>query len=220
MRFFLGQHLGGGFGVGVSVGTGGRAKADSNAVGCLFAIILLVSMLLGALTGDVVGFLVFLAVGFVAGIVASVKLMNKEELDAELAKLAKQIEKHRLMIGEGKTLVTRERNCAKAITLIKEVQEKKLDPERARVIAETLVGYSVLQRILPICDWMEKAERAEFKGQKKRALDFCLDALLEWKRGNVSDEDCTSAGCTDEDTGEVLSRDLIERKARSLGWNG
>ena len=124
------------------------------------------------------------------------------------------------MMMEGNTLATRERNCAKGIALIKEVQGKKLDSERATVVADTLDGYSVLQRVLPICDWMEKAERVEFKGQKKRALDLYLDVLLEWKRGNVSDEDCTFAGCTDEDTGEVLARDLIERKARSLGWNG
>ena len=45
----------------------------------------------------------------------------------ELAKLTKQIEKHRLMIMEGKTLATRERNCVKAISLLKEVQGKKLD---------------------------------------------------------------------------------------------
>ena len=98
--------------------------------------------------------------------------MAKQDLDAELAKLTKQIEKHRLMIMEGKTLATRERNCVKAIALLKEVQGKKLDSDRARVIAETLKGYSVLQRVLPICDWMEKAERAEFKGLTCPLLPF------------------------------------------------
>ena len=224
MSIFFGKNLGGGvirsirrFG---ALGGRGRKRksASSDSNGC-FALIggIVLGSIAFKVTQSFIISLVLVVVGVIFGIIIRIKVEDQQKLNIELGELSLKVKKHIDMIIDGKTLATRQNNCAKAITLLKNVQEKKLKSNQAKFTADLLETLFCMQRVLPIADLLLKAERAEFKGQKKKALDYYLDVLYEYKKGTIANRDFKVVQLTDE-SGEIITMDFIVLKAKALGW--
>ena len=128
-------------------------------------------------------------------------------------KLKKSVEK----IKEGSTLGTRVDNCTTSLKLLEQIES--LDPEQKVVQNRIVLGKKILalRKILPIHNCLEKADKAEFKGQKKVILNAMLDALYQCKKENVIDEDFRVAGLTG-DNDEQVTLQYLREKAISVGW--
>lgn len=232
MRIYGGKHLGGGFGIGISTRIGSSSggyrsypKNNSSDVGGYLGIT--VAIIIGALTFALTQrFILSLVFAIVAAIIVEIiksdlkrKTQKKIKVDIEVSKISQQIQKYIDLIKNGKTLSTRENNCTKAIVLLKKLKRLQLDKNQVLITSDVMETLIVTQRVLPVGDLLLKAEKAEFKGQNKKAIDFYLDILYKFKKGQISDSDFSSIQLMDENTGKIITRNHIKYAAEALGWN-
>lgn len=64
---------------------------------------------------------------------------------------------------------------------------------------------------------MEKAQKAEFKNQKKQALNAYLDVLYICKQEGTTDRDFVT-GEVNMPNGRPVTIEYIKKKAKKLGW--
>lgn len=212
MRFYVGKRLGKGWGVGTSISTRGTGGLFSGIVN-LFLIFLVIGLLVTYWQIAILVFILWIALM----VYLSVRKKQLAQL-AKASKLVKTIQKHTDMIENGKTLNTKLNNCDKAIALLEEVAI--LDPNE-KVIqnrTEMLSRINSAKKVLPIMDALQKVEKAEFKGQKKPALNAILDALFQCREANVTDSDFEIINLTNESDGKLVTIEYLTQKAKDLGW--
>lgn len=220
MPIYLSKGIGGGFRVGTRIGGGYGRKND----GCFLVTLVQGVLLLGiiglfiAYWQIAIGIFVLWLIGTVWWGMAKETAKERAKLEAEVAKLGEKVQKHIDMVQNAKTLSARQNNCTKAIALLQEI--KGLDPggSVAQNTDSLLVTLSALEKTLPIGNVLERAERAEFKGQTKQALNAYLDAVFQCEKESVTDSDFRTADLRDGSTDEQVSLEYLKNKARSLGW--
>lgn len=224
MGIYFGKRFSNGFGIGISSGYYGHKinnnkRTINDSIGCLAFIVVIVSF------GITYSFSNSLFASFIVAIIiffildSLIKSENiQKETDVEYFKSISQIQKYFNNITEGKVLTAAENNCSKAIVLLKELKEKKLRTKQYNEIEDLLDIFYLVQRILPIGDFLEKAQKAEFKGQKNKALNYYLDILYSFKNGKISVIDLEKAQLKSEPSGEIISLEYIKEKAKLLGW--
>lgn len=214
MRLYIGKRLRGGWGVGTRIGGGSRSSTGFlHLVFAIVAIALVVTYWKLAI-GVFVAWLVF------AAIWASRKEARKEKLArlTHAAKLGERVSKHLDMVNNGKTLSTRLNNCVKAIELLKEIAALDPNSEAVGGQSELLPQLQATKKVLPIVNALEKVEKAEFKGQKKLALNGILDALFQCQKDSITDADFTTVGLTTGPDGQLVTLGYLSQKAKGLGW--
>jgi rubrerythrin len=165
-----------------------------------------------------VGVFVVWLVGTICWGIAKGSLESKAKLEAEVSAIEQRVQKHLDMVQNAKTFPARYNNCTQALTLAKELQA--LDPRNqvAKNTEELLRKLQSLEKTLPISDLLEKAEKAEFKGQRKQTLNAYLDALFRCQKESVSDTDFVLADVRDRSSAEPITLEFLKQKARSFGW--
>jgi len=219
MPLYLSKSLGGGFRIGTRIGGGYGRKND----GC-FLVTIVQAVLFLAIIGLFITYWQIAIALFVLWFIGTVwwgiekeKAKEREKLKNEIATIGKKIEKHVEMVQNAKTLSARQNNCTKAISLLKEI--KSLDPNgNIADTGELLNILSATEKILPIGNILEKAERAEFKGQTQQAMNAYLDALYQCQKENITDTDFKLADLRDTTTSQFISVDYLKAKASDNGW--
>lgn len=144
---------------------------------------------------------------------------NEERLKAAgngLALARYHIEK----AAAAKTLASKEKNCEDAIQLIYTVKDLDPDAEVLKESDQLLAFLHACLRTFIIRQALGKAEKAEFKGQKKAAVGHYLEALFLIRKKNISDADFSVATVIFEDTGRPVSAAAIKARAVAMGWAG
>jgi hypothetical protein len=231
MRFYVGKSLGGGVHIGTSISSGGGGGRKDHAAGCISILSVFFGMILAIFVGgcviwlfDSIGFAILLGLAIMVasvcyGVWVDIKIALEAEKEKERDEVFEKIMKCMSMISEGKAVETRQNNCTKAIGLLGEIQQMDLASDQHLAAHELSKVLTSTRAVLPIAENLEKAERAEFKGQEKKALRYYLDILHRVKSGKVTDEDFAVGELTDGDTGEVITTKYLVRKAKSLGWD-
>ena len=228
MRIYGGKHLGGGFAIGIStrIGSyGGRGRNNdlSDSDGYLsITIAVIIIVLLFSFTQN---FILSIVIGVVAlVIIEAIKIDRRQKaeenirMNNEITKASQKILKYIDFIENGKLLSSRENNCTKAIVLLNKLERMNLNNDQAQYISDVLEFLLSTQRVLPVSDLLLKAEKAEFKRQNKKAIDFYLDVLYEFKKGHISDSDFNLLQLMDENSGKVITKSRIVEAAKTLGW--
>lgn len=193
----------------------GRRKNNVSTVAALFYLLLFFLMVSLAVT-----FWPLALVAFLAWVFAGVALGRRKAKRAQLLPLIEKFQKHLASVRECKTFAARVHNCEAAIILLEQIKE--LDPQRA-VLANSdslSVKLGSLSKILPVLNTLDKADRAEFKGQRKKALDAYLDILYQCRKENITDNDFEAFDARTDLNHEHISLDHIQEKARRLGGTG
>ena len=147
------------------------------------------------------------------------KRVSDKERYLEALKLTREFEASNSKIETAKTLLSRERHCDMAISLLYKIQiidpqAKALqDPEGTRTL---LVA---IRNTLGIKDCLAKAEKAEFKGQEGSAKRHYLEALFIIKKGIINDSQFILAGIVFPDNNKQVSKKAIRERAIALGWD-
>ena len=84
---------------------------------------------------------------------------------------------------------------------------------------EILTRLKAAKKVLPIMNALDKAEKAEFKGQKKSALNAVLDALFQCREDNVTNSDFARIDLRGKPDGQLVTVEYLTQKAKDLGWN-
>ena len=216
MGLYFSKSLGGGFRIGTRIG--GNSKHG----GCF-----IVSLIQGIIALLAIAlFIVYWQVGILLlfiWFIICIFWCNFEENRKNLVQaegMCLKLQRHIDLVHDSKTLSARLNNCNKSVSLLKEIM--LLDPKgKVLLNATDMLNYlSSLERVMPVGDIIEKAERAEFKGQNKRALNYYLDAIFHCQKNNLSDNDFINADIRDVDSDDVISLDYLTEKARYNGWVG
>jgi len=220
MPIYVSKGIGGGFRVGTRIGGGYSRKNE----GCFLVTLIQGVLLLGIISLFItywqiaIGIFVLWLIGTVWWRIAKEKAKARAKLEAEIAKLVDKLQKHLDMVQNAKTLSARQNNCTKAITLLQEIKGLDSSSSVSQNTDDLLVKLRALEKTLPIGNVLEKAERAEFKGQTKQACNAYLDAMFQCHKENVTDSDFQTADLRDVTTDERISVDYLKNKARNLGW--
>lgn len=162
--------------------------------------------------------LVFALIGFIIGFAISRKASSDAERTAQIAALTEAINGHIEMAQSGKTLTTRDKNCLQAIELLEALEQVQVDPTEKSKTRSHLVRIEASHKLLPVADLATKAERAKFKNQRKRALNYYLDALLECHNSKITDKDMALGRLKYGEASEPISLSWLESQAKKLGW--
>jgi hypothetical protein len=146
------------------------------------------------------------------------KARERAEMADSIPKLWKRVKKHLEAVEHGKTLSTRQNNCSKAIALLHEMNSFGSRGKVARKTDDLLAKLTALEKTLPIGNFVEKAEKALFKKQRKQALNAYLDAIYECQKNNVTDRDFELSELVDAKSGEKIMPSYLKRRASDLGW--
>jgi len=220
MPIYISKGIGGGFRVGTRIGGGYRRKNEGSFLVTLIQGILLLGIIGLFITywKIAIGIFCLWFIGTVWWGMTKEKARARAKLEAEIAKLGEKLQKHLDMVQDAKTLSARQNNCTKAIILLQEI--KTLDTGGTIFLNsdDLLVKLRALEKTIPIGHILDKAEKAEFKGQKKQALNSYLDAIFECQKANVTPEDFQNSDLRDGATDEQISLNHLKRKAHALGW--
>lgn len=220
MPIYISKGIGGGFRVGTRIGGGYSRKKEGGLLVTLIQGILLL-VIIGLLISYwqiAIGIFFLWLVGTVWWGMAKEKAKTRAKLEAEIAKLGEKVQKHLDMVQNAKTLSTRQNSCTKAIALLQEIKELDRTRSIAQNTDDLLVKLHALEKTLPIGNILDKAEKAEFKGQKKQALNAYLDAIFECQKENVTAGDFQTSDLRDGATDDQISLNYLKQKARALGW--
>jgi hypothetical protein len=122
--------------------------------------------------------------------------------------------------ASAKTLASKERNCEEAIQLIYTVRDLDPDAEVLKEADQLLAFLHACRLTFVVRQALGKAEKAEFKGQKKAAVGHYLEALFVIRKKGISDADFSIANVVFEDTGLPVSKTAIKARAVAMGWSG
>jgi hypothetical protein len=143
---------------------------------------------------------------------------ERAEMADAIPELWKKVKKHLEVVEHGKTLSTRQNNCSKAIALLHEMNSFGSRGKVARKTDDLLAKLTALEKTLPIGSFVEKAEKALFKNQRKQALNAYLDAMYACQKNDVTHRDFELSELTDDQSGEQITLLYLKRKASDLGW--
>lgn len=169
-------------------------------------------------TGGIIITIIFTVIGIIIGIIISVNIDIKTETNAQIVALSEAINQHLEKARSGKTLATREKNCLEAINLLETLLQIQTEPKDKAKTKTIIAGVKAVHKVLTIEDFISKAERAEFKNQKKRALNYYIDALLECRNSKITDQDMILAQLKNDHTKDQITLSWIKAKAKELGW--
>ena len=167
-------------------------------------------------------FLIILAV--IAGIIFLFYKKAQNDISKEnkmaIAQLTEKANKHLAKIQTVKTTSSKINNCEKALKILRQAEQY---PEYREVIN----GYDQLidriertKKVLPVGKYLEKAQKHNFKGKDSSEKNSLLDALYEIRTKNITNEDFEIAELHDDQTGEIVTVEMIENRLYDLGWEG
>jgi len=107
-----------------------------------------------------------------------------------------------------KTITSKQYRCERAI----QEMENALSICKNENIINTIQECKALYKVIPVFDFIEKADKLVFKKQNKKALDKYLDAIYEIKTSNITNDDFILS------KNEEMSVEQIKAKAKELGW--
>lgn len=122
-------------------------------------------------------------------------------------------------VNTGSSVEARQAKCREAISLLRRIRGKSHLAVRVKNGRALLAKLEALENVLPLHPLLEKAERAEFKGERKQALSACLDAIYYCRKHKVTDTMLAAAGVRDTEAGGAMTLSRLEEIARVLGWS-
>jgi hypothetical protein len=167
-------------------------------------------------------FLIIIAV--IVGIIAL--FYKKAENDvskedkAKVAMIADKANQYLSKIDSAKTTSSKINNCEKALETLYQAEQF---PGCREVIEDYDILIDKIQRVkkvLPVGKYLEKAQKHNFKGKDSSEKNSLLDALYEVRTNNITNQDFEVAELHDDQTGEIVTVQLIENRLRDLGWDG
>lgn len=167
-------------------------------------------------------FLIILAV--IAGIFFLFYKKSQNDISSEnkmaVAQLAEKANKHLTKIQTVKTTSSKINNCDKALEILHQAEQY---PECREVIEDydqLIDKIERMKRVLPVAKYLEKAQKYNFKGKDSSEKNSLLDALYEIRTKNITNKDFAIAELHDDQTGEIVSIEMIENRLYDLGWEG
>ncbi len=139
----------------------------------------------------------------------------------ELSQLAEKLNEKLRFMTHGKTLATRVKNCYKSLDIIEEALKYPEAEEVITNIQDLKKRIPSIQKVLPVVDYLNKADKNRFKKKAKPELNNLLDALYEIKENNITDHHFRVADVKpDGESEEIRTIESIKKRAKKLGWEG
>ncbi|REL33741.1 hypothetical protein DYD21_10065 [Rhodohalobacter sp. SW132] len=167
------------------------------------------------------GFLIILIVVVLIILIStffSIKKKEKAKNIDLLQRMASATNNYARKIESVKTTSSKIKNCEKAIEVLEQASRY---PE----CRDVFTNYDSLMNqlhstklVLPVTDYLQKADKHKFKGNEKSEKSSLLDALYEIKTSNITDEHFKIAEVRDDETGELLTENFIKSRLKELGW--
>lgn len=136
----------------------------------------------------------------------------------KLQRMASATNQYLNKIQSVKTASAKLNNCDKAIETMQQASAynecKKVFTNYDRMLNKL---YS-LKKVIPIDDYIKKADKHAFKGNDKSEKNSLLDALYEIESNNVSNTDFDVVDATHDKTGKPITIEYIESRLQGLGW--
>lgn len=146
------------------------------------------------------------------------KRKQKKQRFAEQVQIAKQMQDAFNKIMKVKTTQAKINNCSRALDLMDTLLTYPEAREVVTNIDELRLRVIKIKKVLPVIDYIEKANKHRFKKKDKSELNCLLDALYQIKTNNIEDKDFIIADVYPENTQEIVSIQQIESRAKELGW--
>lgn len=167
-------------------------------------------------------FLIILAV--IGGIIFLFYRKAQNDISKEnkmaIAQLTEKANKYLAKIQTVKTTSSKINNCEKALEILRQAEQY---PECREVIEgydQLIYKIESIKKVLPVGKYLEKAQKHNFKGKDSSEKNSLLDALYEVRTKNITNEDFEIAELHDDQTGEIVSIEMIENRLYDLGWEG
>ncbi len=165
-------------------------------------------------------FIIIIAV--IAGIIFLFYKKAQNDITQEnkmaIAQLAEKANKYLARVHSVKTTSSKIKNCEKALEILQQAEQF---PEFRQVIKDYDQLIDKIKRVvkvLPVGEYLEKAQKHSFKGKDSSEKNSLLDALYEIRTKNITNEDFNIAELHDDQTGEIVSVEMIENRLYDLGW--
>lgn len=150
----------------------------------------------------------------------SEKKKSSDKNKLAIAKLSEQANHYLSKIDSAKTVTSKINNCDKGLDLLIRAGQY---PECRTVITnydELIDRIQRIKKVLPVGDYLEKAQKHNFKGKDSSEKNSLLDALYEIRTNNITNEDFEIANLHDDQTGEIITVEKVENRLKDLGWEG
>lgn len=123
-------------------------------------------------------------------------------------------------VNTGKTTKSRIDNCDRALSVLDQARYYEGYINVLPTYNELVEKIEAIKLILPVMDHLKKAHKSRFKGSEKTEKNNLLDALYEIDTNAINDDDFETAEACDDETGEMVTIDMILSRLRELGWEG
>jgi len=143
-----------------------------------------------------------------------------EENEREILQIVEKVNNRLSKIQSVKTTSSKINNCEKALDLLKQADRF---PGCRKVITnydELVDKIERIKKVLPVGKYIEKAQKHNFKGKDSSEKNSLLDALYEIRTKNITNEDFEIAELHDDQTGEIVTIEMVENRLYDLGWEG
>lgn len=143
-----------------------------------------------------------------------VKARNIEKLQ----RMASQTNKYINKVSSVKTASAKINNCEKAIETL---QQASTLPEYRDVFTNydsMMRKLHCLKKVLPVDDYIKKADKHAFKKNESSEKNSLLDALYEIESNNITNEDFKRVELTNNNSGDEITIEYVESRLKKLGW--
>jgi hypothetical protein len=161
--------------------------------------------------------IIVIAIWIFAKYIGSQKKLKNQRF-AEQVQIARQMQQAFDKIMKVKTTQAKINNCSKALDLMDMLLTYPEAREVVTNIDELRLRVIKIKKVLPVVDYVEKANKHRFKKKDKSELNCLLDTLYGIKTNNIRDEDFIIADVVPGDTGEKVTVPQIRARAKELGW--
>lgn len=158
----------------------------------------------------------------VLAIVAIVVLKHfadqKKQQKAEVARIASKANEYLRKVNSLKTTSSKLKNCEKALDALYTAGAYKECRDVIENYDELILKIETIKKVLPVGDSLDKAKKHNFKQKESSEKNALLDALYEIRTNNITNQDFDIAELHDENSGEIVTVELIEDRLQELGW--
>lgn len=144
---------------------------------------------------------------------------HRKQILYELSRLGISLQNTLEKIEKVKTTTSKINNCSKALDIMDEALAYPEAREVIENIDELRLRVIKIKKVLPVIDYIEKANKHRFKKKGKSELNCLLDALYEIGTNNITDEDFRIAKFVPADTKQMVTIQQIKTRAKELGWD-